>query len=467
MRTSRRVWSFRTGCVAAAWAAVATMTLPAITMTAQQAATPPPAASAPAQTPAPAPTPPPNPNAAATAADHKNMMEQLGITALRPGPSGNESAPNHANYDEALANPYPEPARRADAEERPEGHERRRRGGSSGGPRSSRTSIARCSDASRRTCRRSRGPSTAPRTSRWAGRPVVGKELVGHVDNSSYPAISVDIQMTLVTPADATRPVPVMMMFGGRSGMPPAPGTPPPAARGFGPGRGAPPNPATPADPPATEQLIADGWGYATINPDSIQADNGAGLTAGHHRPRQQGPAAQAGRLGLAARVGVGRVARPRLSRDRQGGRREEGRHRRRLALRQGGARDDGLRPAVRGRARRLVGRRRRQAASPQLRRSGREPHRLGRVSLDGRQLPEVRRGRGDVRQQERRRHSGGRAPADRALRAAPDVHQLRRAREGRREVARSAGQLHGRRRRAARCSACSARRTSACRTTT
>ena len=35
------------------------------------------------------------------------MMEQLGITALRPGPSGNESAPNHANYDEALANPYP------------------------------------------------------------------------------------------------------------------------------------------------------------------------------------------------------------------------------------------------------------------------------------------------------------------------------------------------------------------------
>ena len=52
--------------------------------------------------------PPPNPNAAATAADHRNMMEQLGITALRPGPSGNESAPNHANYDEALANPYPD-----------------------------------------------------------------------------------------------------------------------------------------------------------------------------------------------------------------------------------------------------------------------------------------------------------------------------------------------------------------------
>ncbi len=35
------------------------------------------------------------------------MMEQLGIKALRPGPSGNPQAPNSANYDEALANPFP------------------------------------------------------------------------------------------------------------------------------------------------------------------------------------------------------------------------------------------------------------------------------------------------------------------------------------------------------------------------
>ena len=34
-------------------------------------------------------------------------------------------------------------------------------------------------------------------------------------------------------------------------------------------------------DPPATEQLIADGWGYASLNPGSVQADNGAGLTKG------------------------------------------------------------------------------------------------------------------------------------------------------------------------------------------
>src|SRR5437763_12673796 len=49
----------------------------------------------------------PAPKNLTTAEDHRNMMEQLGIKTLRPGPSGNEQAPNHANYDEALANPFP------------------------------------------------------------------------------------------------------------------------------------------------------------------------------------------------------------------------------------------------------------------------------------------------------------------------------------------------------------------------
>ena len=71
------------------------------------AATQPPAAGQPAAGAQPPAGPPPNPNAAATAADHQHMKEQLGIKTLRPGPSGNENAPNHANYDEALANPYP------------------------------------------------------------------------------------------------------------------------------------------------------------------------------------------------------------------------------------------------------------------------------------------------------------------------------------------------------------------------
>ena len=242
----------------------------------------PPAAPPAAQPPAAQPPagPPPNPNAAATAADHKDMMEQLGIKALRPGPSGNESAPNHANYDEALANPYPnlpdpltlKNGRKVTSaqvwwkQRRPEIVE----------------------DFDREVV--GRVPKNVPkvawrvnRTERFevGGRPVVGKELIGAVDNSAHPEITVEIQMTLVTPANAARPVPVMMMFGGRSGMPPAPGAPPPPARGFGPGRGGAGAPAAPQDPPATEQLIADGWGYATIAPGSIQADNGAGLTKG------------------------------------------------------------------------------------------------------------------------------------------------------------------------------------------
>src|SRR5258707_8306973 len=40
--------------------------------------------------------------------DHKNMMEQLGITRMRPGPSGNASATNAANYDPSKANPFPD-----------------------------------------------------------------------------------------------------------------------------------------------------------------------------------------------------------------------------------------------------------------------------------------------------------------------------------------------------------------------
>src|SRR6185437_4623658 len=40
--------------------------------------------------------------------DHDNMMQQLGIKELRPGPGGDLNAPNHANYDESKANPCPQ-----------------------------------------------------------------------------------------------------------------------------------------------------------------------------------------------------------------------------------------------------------------------------------------------------------------------------------------------------------------------
>jgi lysophospholipase L1-like esterase len=209
-----------------------------------------------------------------TAEDHQNMMDQLGIKALRPGPSGNEQAPNHANYDEAIANPFPD---LPDVLTLKNGrkvltaamwNERRKE-------------IV--EDFQREVVGRipKKVPSvtwevTDTGTGSIGGLPVVGKQLVGHVDNSTCPAITVDVQFTLVTPADTVGPVPVMIMFRGGN-LAQALGTAPPGGRG---GFGPPPG-AAGSDPPATEQLIADGWGYAFLNPGSIQADNGAGLTKG------------------------------------------------------------------------------------------------------------------------------------------------------------------------------------------
>ena len=93
---------------------------------------------------------------------------------------------------------------------------------------------------------------------------VITKQLVGRVDNSSYPAITVNIGMTLVTPADATGPVPIVMQFGGGGPNPmpanetPNPCAPPPGtpARGAGPGRaGGAATLTVPARYPATYQV--------------------------------------------------------------------------------------------------------------------------------------------------------------------------------------------------------------------
>ena len=211
--------------------------------------------------------------------DHQNMMDQLGIRALRPGPSGNESAPNHANYDDATANPFPNlpevlKLRNGKKVTTPAMWWNQRR-----------PEIV--EDFEREVL--GRIPETAPKVT-WevtktveamvGNHPVIGKQLLGHVDNSSDPDIQVDIQMTLVLPADAKGSVPVMMMFGGRT-IPevafPAPAFP---GRAGAPGRG-PASPTANADPSPTEQLIQDSWGFASINPVSIQADNGAGLIKG------------------------------------------------------------------------------------------------------------------------------------------------------------------------------------------
>jgi hypothetical protein len=216
------------------------------------------------------------------AEDHQNMMDQLGIKALRPGPSGNESAPNHANYDESKANPYPD---LPDVLTLKNG---KKVTTSDQWWKQRRPEIV--EDFEREVL--GRIPAGVPKVT-WevtktvgaqvGGRAVIGKQLLGHVDNSGDPDIKVDIQMTLVVPKDAKWPAPVMVMFGPRT-IPeiafPAPVFP---GRAGAPGRagGPPPAPPVPSDPPAMEQLIADGWGFASINPASIQADNGAGLTKG------------------------------------------------------------------------------------------------------------------------------------------------------------------------------------------
>src|SRR5690242_5225136 len=100
--------------------------------------------------------------------------------------------------------------------------------------------------------------------------PVITKELVGHVDNSSYPDVTVDMRVTLSTPANAKGGVPVIMEFGGN---------PPGTGRGFG---GAPKGaPKQPAGPTWQQQVLAKGWGYAELYTSTVQADNGAGLAQG------------------------------------------------------------------------------------------------------------------------------------------------------------------------------------------
>jgi hypothetical protein len=241
--------------------------------------------------------------------DHQNMMDQLGIKTLRNGPSGDDKAPNHANYDESLANPYPnlpDPLTLSSGQKvtTPEMWWKQRR-----------PEIV--EDFEREVY--GRIPKNVPKVT-WTVKvtdrefigftPVIAKDLVGHVDNASYPAISVDIQMTVVVPANAKGPVPVLMMFG-RAGLP-NPTQPPPEDMekinaavkallldkdpslaaiftqypGYNPVNPLPPAfgfgaPFHAGDPPAIQQLVADGWGVATITPASIQADNGAGITRG------------------------------------------------------------------------------------------------------------------------------------------------------------------------------------------
>ena len=110
------------------------------------------------------------------------------------------------------------------------------------------------------------------------GIPVVTKKPIGHVDNSGRPAIKVDIQLMLSTPANAKGPVPVMMEFDIDPAMMAAFRSRLAAVRPEGQTAGTPPPPTGPS---WQAQVLARGWGYASYIPTSVQADNGAGLTEG------------------------------------------------------------------------------------------------------------------------------------------------------------------------------------------
>ncbi len=193
------------------------------------------------------------------------MLKVLGIERLRPGVDGyNRSAPNAVNYDESKAGPYttlPDPlvlqngrrvtmARAWWEKRRPEIVE----------------------DFDREVY--GRAPKVTPAV-KWevlsttreknGEVPVVVKKLVGHVDNSSYPQVNVDIDLTLTTPADAAGPVPLMLEL----------------SWVFPPNWRPPPGWTPPPGPTWQQQVLAKGWGYASYVPVSVQADNGAGLTRG------------------------------------------------------------------------------------------------------------------------------------------------------------------------------------------
>ncbi|HET7810401.1 MAG TPA: hypothetical protein VFL16_07470 [Steroidobacteraceae bacterium] len=191
--------------------------------------------------------------------DHQLMMEKLGLKTLRQGANGRDpNAPNAANYDESKANPYPtlpDPLKFADGKrvKTPRDWFNRRR-----------PELVEIFDREIY----GRVPAQVPAVT-WSvkesrddvvgGKPVTFRKLVGHVDNSAYPLIAVDIEAELTTPKGAKN-VPVIVEFF------------PFEFRGRFP---APPSPTW------QEQVVAKDWAYAVLSTSTIQADNGAGLTRG------------------------------------------------------------------------------------------------------------------------------------------------------------------------------------------
>ena len=196
--------------------------------------------------------------------DHENMLAQLGITSLRSGASGTATAPNAANYDESKAVVFPNlPALLIT------------KGGQQVTSKKMWEKVRRpelFEEFDREIY--GRVPSNTPKV-QWVvvstkddkigNTDVTVQKLQGIVDNSIFPSIEVKMDLTLTLPKQSLKPVPVIVEL---SFVFPA-GMRPPVV------------PNAPVEPTWQEQVISRGWGYATIIPTSIQADNGAGLTKG------------------------------------------------------------------------------------------------------------------------------------------------------------------------------------------
>src|SRR5689334_5289848 len=145
--------------------------------------------------------------------DHQRLLDLLHSKPLRPGPSGDPKAPNAANVDESKVPAYPplpDPLRLENGKviKTADDWWKKRR-----------PEIVELFDREIY----GRVPAKTPGV-RWEvvktekedveGVVAITKTIVGHVDNSSYPQITVDIQLSLTTPASAHGPVPVMMEFG-------------------------------------------------------------------------------------------------------------------------------------------------------------------------------------------------------------------------------------------------------------
>ena len=203
--------------------------------------------------------------------DHQRTMDLLHIDSLRRGPDGDPNSPDAANFDESKVSPYPQPpdplvlnngTRVTSAnmwwrQRRPQIVEAFDRDIYGRVPRQVPAVIWTVTSTSHETN---------------GAVPVVTRKLVGHVDNSVYPILRVDIQLTLSVPANATGPVPVIMEFSLSDEALAA------MRKHFSDAQWA---AFAGSGPPWQQQVLAKGWGYAELIATSVQADNGAGLTGG------------------------------------------------------------------------------------------------------------------------------------------------------------------------------------------